>query len=306
MDAADECHLCRVVRGEVPCAKIHEDDETIAVRSIKLSAPIDFIIAPKVHYATIGEMIMSNIILLAKISLLAPRLVSELGGNSSVEGGFRVVESNGSDCCHEVNHFHYHIVAGHNPWEKRNKSVRGVTLLPAIDGIVSKGSVWGSFGHGKLAASGAPGNSGVQRWKDAGATVVVTLQREDELPMVVGGNAIEQKCVELGMKWLHFPLNGKNALSEPSVEDKQSISSIRVVADLINNGENVVVHCSAGMHRTGFVCYMTMRLLGLSADEALNKLEYMRPVTHAEVIKCKSGRKSLQQQADELLLSLLA
>lgn len=49
--------------------------------------------------------------------------------------------------------------------------------------------------------------------------------------------------------------------------------------DLVVGGARVVVHCSAGIHRTGMFGYALLRMVGLSADEARAKLRELREVT---------------------------
>jgi protein-tyrosine phosphatase len=52
-----------------------------------------------------------------------------------------------------------------------------------------------------------------------------------------------------------------------------------VIAAAIARGGKVVVHCSAGIHRTGMIGYALLRQLGLSADAAREKLSALRSVT---------------------------
>jgi protein-tyrosine phosphatase len=51
------------------------------------------------------------------------------------------------------------------------------------------------------------------------------------------------------------------------------------IATTIGNGSKVVVHCSAGIHRTGMIGYALLRQLGMSADAAREKLPELRSVT---------------------------
>ena len=44
-----------------------------------------------------------------------------------------------------------------------------------------------------------------------------------------------------------------------------------------------LIHCSAGMHRTGTVGYTLMRMFGLTRDESLEGLKIMRMKTFENV-----------------------
>ena len=155
--------------------------------------------------------------------------------------------------------------------------------------LVAKGSVFQPCGRGRLAAAGAPGKKGVAKWVAAGCTAVVSLQRDDEFQP--GDGSVAAQCLRAGITWLHLPLTGRGAVGrERTAADSASLARVGEVASLLSPaaadaaGASVVVHCSAGMHRTGMVCYLALRLCGRSIDEALATLVAMRKVTHDEVV----------------------
>ena len=94
-------------------------------------------------------------------------------------------------------------------------------------------------------------------------------------------------CNELGLEWFHLPLSGKRALSTAPAErdnaDTASLARISHVGELLIRGESVIVHCAAGMHRTGVVCYLAQRHAGVDPATALAGLHTTRPLTHKEV-----------------------
>ena len=51
--------------------------------------------------------------------------------------------------------------------------------------------------------------------------------------------------------------------------DFASIRRLPEVLELLKAGESVLVHCAAGMHRTGMSCYIVLRLAGKTIDETL-------------------------------------
>ena len=70
--------------------------------------------------------------------------------------------------------------------------------------------------------------------------------------------------------------------------NKKTVSTLRnAVKDLFNtlNSEKhvAVLHCAAGIHRTGTLGYTLLRLGGLGASEAFEGLRTMREETHKGV-----------------------
>ncbi len=52
----DECIFCKISRGDIPCAKIYEDDEFIAFADINPISRGHTLIVPKEHSPTVFEM----------------------------------------------------------------------------------------------------------------------------------------------------------------------------------------------------------------------------------------------------------
>ena len=113
-----DCIFCKIMRGEIPCRKVYEDEEFFAFHDINPAAPIHFMLIPKLHLESLAQAEQSHAILLGKMMLLAPRLAKEQGlGN-----GFRTVINTGKGGGQEVFHLHIHIIGGGNipPMVRRN------------------------------------------------------------------------------------------------------------------------------------------------------------------------------------------
>lgn len=114
MSSAD-CIFCRLVRGEIPSRKVYEDGELLAFHDIHPSAPVHFMIVPKLHVDSLLTVGPEHAGLLGRILALAPRLAKEQG----CDNGFRVVINNGPDGGQEVNHLHIHVMGGPRPWNRQ-------------------------------------------------------------------------------------------------------------------------------------------------------------------------------------------
>ena len=45
----DDCLFCKIIRGEIPSAKVYEDDDVYAFRDIHPMAPVHVLVVPKTH-----------------------------------------------------------------------------------------------------------------------------------------------------------------------------------------------------------------------------------------------------------------
>ena len=105
-----DCLFCRIVRGEIPCRKVYEDDEMLAFHDIHPVAPVHFMLIPKLHLDSLSVAGSGHAALLGKMLLLAPVLAKEQGLNN----GFRTVINTGKGGGQEVFHLHIHIIGGGN------------------------------------------------------------------------------------------------------------------------------------------------------------------------------------------------
>ena len=50
-----DCLFCRIVRGEIPAAKVHEDDLVLAFRDIQPQRPVHVLVIPKKHITSLAD-----------------------------------------------------------------------------------------------------------------------------------------------------------------------------------------------------------------------------------------------------------
>lgn len=107
-----DCLFCRIVSGEIPSRKVYEDDDIVAFHDIHPSAPVHFLIVPRLHLENLYEADMRHQALLGKILGIAGRLAREQGATD----GFRLVVNNGRVGRQEVYHLHVHVLGGPTPF----------------------------------------------------------------------------------------------------------------------------------------------------------------------------------------------
>ena len=105
------CLFCRIVAGEIPAAKVYEDDELLAFKDIHPKAPLHLLITPKEHIESMATLEDRHAPLMGRMMVLAQRLAAE---NGSPEG-FRTVVNTGRVGRQEVYHLHMHLLGGPEP-----------------------------------------------------------------------------------------------------------------------------------------------------------------------------------------------
>jgi len=111
---ASDCIFCKIVAGQIPAQKVHEDDELLAFHDINPWAPVHILLIPKQHIVSLADVGPEHEALLGRMLGLVPRLMRQLG----VTQGFRTVINSGHDGGQEVWHLHMHAMGGSRPWKK--------------------------------------------------------------------------------------------------------------------------------------------------------------------------------------------
>ena len=104
----DNCIFCKIVKGDIPSAKVYEDEDMIIIKDLNPQAPVHLLLIPKEHYANIVEMSDAQAQTLAKCLKKLSTLTDKLG----LQNGFRLVSNQGEDGCQSVGHLHIHILGG--------------------------------------------------------------------------------------------------------------------------------------------------------------------------------------------------
>ena len=104
----ENCLFCKIVAGEIPSAKVYEDDLVLAFRDIAPQAPTHILVVPKAHIASCNAITEENAAVVAHIFTVIPRIAAEEG----LANGYRVVSNCGGDAGQTVFHLHFHILGG--------------------------------------------------------------------------------------------------------------------------------------------------------------------------------------------------
>lgn len=102
-----DCLFCRIAKGEIPSKKVYEDEFCFAFYDIEPQAPVHFLVIPKGHIRSCGEIDEGNAIAAARCFQVISRVTEELGITD-----FRVVSNCGPQAGQSVPHLHFHVLAG--------------------------------------------------------------------------------------------------------------------------------------------------------------------------------------------------
>ena len=102
--------FARILRGEIPSERVHEDDEFVAFRDIAPQAPTHIVLIPRGEPPTSPAGIDAAHEALAGRTL---RVAAEVArGEGLGVGGYRLVLNCGPDAGQTVAHLHVHILGG--------------------------------------------------------------------------------------------------------------------------------------------------------------------------------------------------
>ena len=108
-----DCIFCKIIKGDIPCMKLYEDDKVLAFLDINPDSDGHTLIIPKEHYMDIFDIPTDVLSHIYNVSKDIMKLLEEkLGCN-----GFSLLQNNGS--VQEVKHYHLHI----KPYYDDKKSI---------------------------------------------------------------------------------------------------------------------------------------------------------------------------------------
>lgn len=106
--------FAKILRGEIPCDKVFENEHALAFNDISPQAKVHVLVIPKGAYTDVDDFsknaskdeIASLMQAVAEVCKITKVSLDE-GGS-----GFRLIANTGPDGSQEVPHFHYHVMGG--------------------------------------------------------------------------------------------------------------------------------------------------------------------------------------------------
>lgn len=110
----------KILRGEIPCKKVYEDEDVLAFHDIHPAAEVHFLLIPKKFIATLADIGANDAALLGKMLALVPVLAREQG----LAEGFRTAINTGKLGGQDVYHLHIHVF-GNRPGSAPLRAISG-------------------------------------------------------------------------------------------------------------------------------------------------------------------------------------
>lgn len=103
-----DCLFCKIINGDIPSAKVYEDETVFAFRDIEPQAPVHILIIPKQHIKSAAEITPDNSAVVAHIFEVAAKIAEDEG----LTDGYRIVNNCGDSAGQTVKHLHFHLMGG--------------------------------------------------------------------------------------------------------------------------------------------------------------------------------------------------
>jgi diadenosine tetraphosphate (Ap4A) HIT family hydrolase len=100
--------FAKIIRGEIPCDKVYEDDKILAIHDIHPAAPTHILVLPKGEYSSFDDFVITaNEIDVANFFRIVKKIANQIGLTDS---GYRLIANHGADASQTIPHFHMHIL----------------------------------------------------------------------------------------------------------------------------------------------------------------------------------------------------
>lgn len=102
--------FAKIIRGEIPCKKVYEDESVLAFHDVAPAAPTHILVIPKGEYISFDDFIhKASKQEIAEFFLAVRTIARDFGVK---ETGYRLITNHGVDAHQTVPHFHVHLLGG--------------------------------------------------------------------------------------------------------------------------------------------------------------------------------------------------
>lgn len=100
-----DCIFCKIINGEIPCKKVAEDDDFLAILDAFPANIAHTLVIPKKHFANIFDIDEDT---LKKGHILAKKIALSI--KNIYDCDINILQNNGKISGQSVEHFHIHII----------------------------------------------------------------------------------------------------------------------------------------------------------------------------------------------------
>ncbi|CAO1330909.1 unnamed protein product [Diamesa hyperborea] len=106
--ASEDTIFGKILRKEIPCDFIYEDDQCVAFHDVSPQAPVHYLVIPKKPISQLSKASDDDEKLLGHLMLAGKKVAEQL----NLTDGFRVVINDGKLGAQSVYHLHLHFLSG--------------------------------------------------------------------------------------------------------------------------------------------------------------------------------------------------
>lgn len=135
------CIFCKIVNGEIPSAKVFENEHVLAFLDISQVTKGHTLVIPKIHKENIFDMDAETA---RNLFEAVPRIANAIKADCEPLG-MNILQNNGKDAGQEVFHFHLHLLPRYGKgdgfgavWKTHNSDYSPQDLQEIAKGINSK------------------------------------------------------------------------------------------------------------------------------------------------------------------------
>lgn len=101
-----DCIFCKIIQGDIPCAKVYENEHVLAFLDISQVSKGHTLVIPKVHKENVFELTPE---IAQEIFKVVPKISNSIKKQFSPVG-LNLLNNNGEQAGQSVFHFHLHII----------------------------------------------------------------------------------------------------------------------------------------------------------------------------------------------------
>lgn len=101
-----DCIFCRIIQGEIPCAKVYEDDFVLSFLDINPINTGHTLVVPKKHCATLFEISPEEL----QACMLAAQRLAKAVFNAVGATGLNLLQNNFRSAGQLIDHVHFHLI----------------------------------------------------------------------------------------------------------------------------------------------------------------------------------------------------
>lgn len=104
--------FARILRGEIPCNKVFENEFALAFHDIAPEAPVHVLVVPKIDCVSFNDFAQTaDPEFMCGFFTTVQKVAEYL---ALPENGYRIITNHGAYAAQSVPHFHVHILGGRN------------------------------------------------------------------------------------------------------------------------------------------------------------------------------------------------